>query len=130
MAITTREQLIVALSNYGLVGNARLGNLDGLFATGPTTVDAITDASAVAKVFLKAADAPAARTAIGAGTSNLAVGTTAATAKAGNYVPTSAEVAAGLKAKTQINALASLTGTPDAAALTVAVNAIIAALKA
>lgn len=38
------------------------------------------------------ADAAAARTAIGAGTSNLAVGTTAGTAKAGNWSPAAADV--------------------------------------
>lgn len=37
-------------------------------------------------------DAAAARAAIGAGTSSLAIGTTASTAKAGNYVPTWTEV--------------------------------------
>lgn len=47
----------------------------------------ISDASAVGRSVLTAADASAARTAIGAGTSNLAIGTTATTAKAGNYVP-------------------------------------------
>lgn len=37
-------------------------------------------------------DAAAARTAIGAGTSSLVIGTTASTAKAGNYVPTWTEI--------------------------------------
>jgi hypothetical protein len=41
---------------------------------------------------MKAADVASARTAIGAGTSNLALGTTSTTAKAGNYVPGWAEV--------------------------------------
>lgn len=77
------------------------------------------------------------------------VGTTATTAKAGNYVPTSAEVSNGLKAKAQITALANVSaanGTPAAAnpvtkaefdvlvtlanANKAAINAIIAALKA
>lgn len=67
------------------------------------------------------------------------IGTTATTAKAGNYAPSSAEVAAGLRTKTQINALTAIS-TADAidAATTQAlaneakakVNAIIAALKA
>lgn len=43
-------------------------------------------------VIAAGADAATARAAIGAGTSNLAVGTTAVTAKAGNWVPTVAEV--------------------------------------
>lgn len=57
----------------------------------PTAAN-ISDATAVGRSVLTAADAAAARTAIGAGTSNLAVGTTATTAKAGNYTPTWAEV--------------------------------------
>lgn len=58
------------------------------------TAAQISDASATGRSVLTAADAAAARAAIGAGTgsSNLAIGTTATTAKAGNYVPTWAEV--------------------------------------
>jgi hypothetical protein len=41
---------------------------------------------------LTAADAAAARTLTGAGTSNLAIGTTSSTAKAGDYQPTSANI--------------------------------------
>ncbi|MMZ43655.1 Head fiber protein [compost metagenome] len=51
---------------------------------GPITADQITDASAVGKSVLKAADAAAARSAIGAGTSSLTLGTTGSTALAGN----------------------------------------------
>lgn len=67
------------------------------------------------------------------------VGTTATTAKAGNYTPTSTEVGNALKAKTQVAALASITAadaTDEATAIALAnatkatVNAIIAALKA
>lgn len=56
---------------------------------GPTTVtsDDITDATNVGKSLLTAEDAVSARTAIGAGTSDLVIGTTASTAKAGNYTP-------------------------------------------
>lgn len=43
-------------------------------------------------VIAAGADQAAARTSIGAGTSSLAIGTTASTAKAGNYTPTYAEV--------------------------------------
>ncbi|MFZ1301369.1 MAG: hypothetical protein WAQ27_02190, partial [Candidatus Microsaccharimonas sp.] len=56
------------------------------------TADDITDATTVGKDVLTAADAAAARTAIGAGTSNLAIGTTSTTAKAGNYQPTADQV--------------------------------------
>lgn len=47
----------------------------------------ITDSSTVGRAVLTAADAATARTAIGAGTSSLVLGSTAATAKAGDYVP-------------------------------------------
>lgn len=96
------------------------------------TVDEISDASAVGKSVLTAATAAAARTAIGAGTSNLAIGTTASTAKAGNYTPSTSEVAGSLKAKAEIAALTEIadptTATPEDVAT--AINAIIAALKA
>lgn len=52
-----------------------------------TTVDNLGGAGTTGKVVMKATDAEAARTAIGAGTSNLAIGTTAQTAKAGDYSP-------------------------------------------
>lgn len=57
----------------------------------PTAAD-ISNASTVGRNVLTAVDAAAARTAIGAGTSNLALGTTASTAKAGNYQPTAANI--------------------------------------
>lgn len=59
---------------------------------GEVTSDSIADATDVGKDVLTAATAAAARTAIGAGTSNLSIGTTAQTAKAGNYAPTWGEV--------------------------------------
>ena len=59
---------------------------------GAVTADSITDATAVGKSLIRATDAPTARTAIGAGTSNLALGTTAGTAKAGNYQPVAADI--------------------------------------
>ena len=52
----------------------------------------ITDATAVGVDLITAANAGAARTAIGAGTSSLALGTTSSTAKAGDYQPTWAQV--------------------------------------
>lgn len=61
-------------------------------AGGTITVAAITDSTVVGRAVLKAVDAAAARTAIGAGTSNLALGTTASTAKAGDYAPSWTEV--------------------------------------
>lgn len=60
--------------------------------TGSITSAQITDASTVGKSVLTAANAAAARTAIGAGTSNLALGTTSTTAKAGDYAPAWSEI--------------------------------------
>lgn len=50
----------------------------------PVTVDTLPGATTTGKSLMKAANAEAARTAIGAGTSNLQLGTTASTALAGN----------------------------------------------
>lgn len=52
----------------------------------------IADSTSVGRALVTAADAAAARSAIGAGTSSLALGTTGTTAKAGNYAPTKADV--------------------------------------
>ena len=75
---------------------------DGTWATpatsgggGTVTAANITDATTVGRNVLTAADAAAARTAIGAGTSSLVIGTTSTTAKAGNYAPTKADVGLG-----------------------------------
>lgn len=56
------------------------------------TVDTLEGATDVGKSVMKAATAADARAAIGAGTSNLTVGTGATNAKAGNYQPTVAQV--------------------------------------
>lgn len=50
----------------------------------------ISDSTPTGRSLMTAADAAAARTTIGAGTSNLALGTTSSTAKAGNYAPPTA----------------------------------------
>lgn len=52
----------------------------------------ISNSTATGRSVLTATDAAAARTAIGAGTSSLAIGTTGTTAKAGNYQPTAANI--------------------------------------
>lgn len=71
---------------------AKGGNTGGGAVT--VTSDQITDASTVGKNVLKAADAAAARAAIGAGigNSNLVIGTTATQAKAGNWKPAAIDV--------------------------------------
>jgi len=53
---------------------------------------AISDSTATGRSVLTAVDAAAARTAIGAGTSSLVIGTTGTTAKAGNWFPSFSEV--------------------------------------
>lgn len=100
-------------------------NPDGTpISTGPTTITSndITDASTVGKAVLTAADAAAARAAIGAGTSSLTLGTTGTTAAAGNHTH------AGLMTGTATNV-------PDSAAADVATlvtdfNNLLAALAA
>ncbi|MGP5931620.1 hypothetical protein [Corynebacterium glyciniphilum] len=58
----------------------------------PPTADTLSGATAVGRQVMKAADAAAARSAIGAGTSNVSIGSGATDAKAGNYVPAWSEV--------------------------------------
>ncbi|MDM4786264.1 hypothetical protein [Pseudomonas aeruginosa] len=64
------------------------GTPDGS-GTGPVTivVEDIADASVIGKSLLTAVNEEDGRAAIGAGTSNLQLGITATTAKAGNYAP-------------------------------------------
>jgi hypothetical protein len=59
----------------------------------PTAAD-ISNSTLVGRNVLTATDAAAARTAIGAGTSDLVIGTIAGTAKAGNYTPPNATTGA------------------------------------
>lgn len=56
------------------------------------TAGQISDATTVGLALMKAADAPAARSAIGAGTSSLALGTSSSTAKAGDWKPATADI--------------------------------------
>lgn len=62
----------------------------------------ITDLSDVGKSVITASTATAARTAIGAGTgnSNLVLGTSPTTAKAGNYTPSATEIVTAIEAMT------------------------------
>lgn len=61
--------------------------------SGTITSNDITDATTVGKAVLTATDAATARTAIGAGISNLVIGTTGTTAMAGNAKPATAGAA-------------------------------------
>ncbi|BBN99163.1 head fiber protein [Sporolactobacillus terrae] len=81
------------------------------------TVDAITDASTIGKSVLKATDAAAVRTAIGAGTSNLALGTTSTTAKAGDYAPAWADVSGKPSTFAPVAATSSVVGGVKQAAI-------------
>ena len=65
-------------------------NAGGVDGQPTVTVNDITDATTVGKDILLASTQVQARTAIGAGTSNLTIGTTATTAKAGDYAPPNA----------------------------------------
>lgn len=91
-------------------------------------VSDLTDSSAAGRTALKAAvvaagaDQTAARNAIGAGTSNLAIGTTATTAMAGNKTPTTTQRGGVL----QQPAIPDLTSDPTMADY----NALLAALRA
>ncbi|ASR80652.1 minor tail protein [Arthrobacter phage Piccoletto] len=76
---------------------ATKGYVDGQVATRAAAshthaASEISDSTTVGRSLMTAADAAAARTAIGAGTSSLVIGTTGTTAKAGNWFPSFADV--------------------------------------
>lgn len=84
----------------------------------PAAAD-ISDATPLGRDLVKAADSSAARAAIGAGTSSLTLGTTASTAKPGNWKPTVddlADAGADPKALLKATSKASARGAIDAAA--------------
>lgn len=89
---TTFAPTIGATGSTAVAGNdARL--TDARTPTAHThPASQVSDSTATGRSLLTAADAAAARTAIGAGTSSLALGTTSATAKAGDYQPTAANI--------------------------------------
>jgi hypothetical protein len=77
------------LGSSGTTAAAGNHDHDGVYAPASHTHEStdITDATAVGISVLTAADAATARAAIGAGTSDLVIGTTSDTAKAGDYTP-------------------------------------------
>lgn len=94
-AVTTAADAAAARSAVGAgTSNLTVGTTAGTAKDGawkPAAAD-VTDSTATGRSVLTATDAAAARTAIGAGTSSLTIGTTASTAKAGNYQPTAAQI--------------------------------------
>lgn len=80
---TTEKSNLVAAINEVMLAVGSGGAIDA---------DSITDATAVGKALIRAVDAAGARSAIGAGTSNLTLGTTSSTAKAGDYQPAAANI--------------------------------------
>lgn len=83
---------------------------DFVGSSGETTVTAaqISDATTVGRNVLKATDAAAARTAIGAGTSSLALGTSGTTALAGNTPKLSANAITAIAALTPASTAADI----------------------
>ncbi len=88
---------------------------------GDITSDQISDATTVGKDVLTADDAAAARAAIGAGTSSLAIGTTSTTAMAGNLAATTAAIGGVKKMAAQTDSTAT-----DVAGLVTDFNALLA----
>lgn len=91
-APTARTAIGAGTGNSNLVIGTTVGTAkDGAYQ--PAAAN-ISDSTAVGRSLITAADAPTARTAIGAGTgnSNLVIGTTAGTAKDGAYQPTAANI--------------------------------------
>ncbi|KAB1581147.1 head fiber protein [Serratia marcescens] len=90
----------------------------------------ISSITAVGKQLIDSTNAAAARTAIGAGTSNLAIGTTSATAKAGDWKPASADLpaatAAAIGGVKMAAAMTDLTAAPTQADF----NGLLAKLRA
>ncbi|MDD7813705.1 hypothetical protein PP713_14135 [Mycobacterium sp. CSUR Q5927] len=80
---TTEKSNLVAAINELVTTIGSGGSIDA---------DSITDATTIGKALIRAVDAATARSAIGAGTSNLALGTTSSTAKAGDYQPAAANI--------------------------------------
>ena len=77
---------------------------------GDITASQITDSTTIGRSVLTAETAAEARTAIGAGTSNLAIGETATDAKAGDYQPTWAQVSGKPTTFAPVAATASVIG--------------------
>lgn len=85
-------------------------------ATHTHTAAQISDASAVGRSVLSSADAAAARTAIGAGTSSVVIGTSATQAAAGNHVHAASVITAtaiGPGTATNVQGILTRVGCPN-----------------
>lgn len=95
----TSNLVIGTTGTTAMVGNKTFTAAEvGAAPTSHThTAANISDSTATGRSVITAVDAAAARTAIGAGTSSLIIGTSAGTAKAGDYAPPAAtETASGI----------------------------------
>lgn len=108
---------------HGTPAAQTLGSLGAAAAVHTHTATEISDSTTVGRSVLTAADAAAARTAIGAGTSSLALGETGATAAAGNHTHPGGSslaiahgyvTAAGIVTPQTTASWAALTGGPTA----------------
>lgn len=122
---TTEKSNLVAAINEVVTAVGSGGSIDA---------DSITDATTVGKALIRAVDAAAARTAIGAGTSSLALGTTSSTAKAGDYQPAAADISDATSAGRALLTAASVAAqrtaldVQSASEVAVAINAAVAGL--
>ena len=92
-ALDTLNELAAALGNDPNFATTIATQIGGKANTVHShTAAQISDASALGRTILQAATAADARTAIGAGTSSLVLGTAAGTAKAGDYQPAAANI--------------------------------------
>lgn len=90
--LPTDTAIAQEVNRVGSASRAAIIDLAGEGGGGPIDSDAITDATATGKSVITAADKAAARTAIGAGTSSLATGTSSSSAKPGDWKPKWSEV--------------------------------------
>ncbi|MGE4428793.1 MAG: hypothetical protein AB7G37_20245, partial [Solirubrobacteraceae bacterium] len=111
-ATTTVKGIVQLAGDLG--GTAAAPTVPGLAGKAPSshthTASQVSDSTSTGRALITAADAAAARSAIGAGTSNLTIGSTGTTAAAGNHTH------ADVPATRTINTTAPLTGGGDLSA--------------
>lgn len=90
--VVTAQDLINAGVSVGGGGSGAVNSVAGKVGDVTLAAADLLDVTAVGRGVMLAPDANAARSSIGAGTSNLALGTTSTTAKPGDYQPTTAGI--------------------------------------